>query len=199
MTLSGNKPPGMFPPKLAFMASDISKSNKLYGFRLNPPTNFFAAARKSCFIQHILLAVKELCLGQALIFKLVEVFTQLYLSEPSLRDKQNNLLIGKSDEGMTSELEEIIKRGLKICKIEGQQLRTVLKTASSSMIQDRLKENNKNCVERGVFGAPTMFVSDVKNGVEEFMVFGSDRFEQIAHICKKPYYGVNLQLKKANI
>ena len=40
-----------------------------------------------------------------------------------------------------------------------------------------------------------MFVEDAQNGVNEFMVFGSDRFEQIAAICNKPYYGVSLQLK----
>ena len=41
--------------------------------------------------------------------------------------------------------------------------------------------------ERGVYGSPTAFLSDGER--DEAMVFGSDRFEQLAHHFSLPYFG----------
>ena len=40
---------------------------------------------------------------------------------------------------------------------------------------------------RGVYGSPTAFLSDGER--DEAMVFGSDRFEQLAHHFSLPYFG----------
>ena len=42
-------------------------------------------------------------------------------------------------------------------------------------------------VERGVYGSPTAFLSNGER--DEAMVFGSDRFEQLAHHFSQPYFG----------
>jgi len=58
-----------------------------------------------------------------------------------------------------------------------------------------LKANTAEAVERGVFESPTMLVSGLPGGDGgdggEHLFFGSDRFEQLAFLAGKPWYGPN--------
>jgi len=60
-----------------------------------------------------------------------------------------------------------------------------------------LQENTELAIEKGMFGAPTIYVTPVKNGQQarEMMFFGSDRFEQMAWAIGKVWEGPNPQRK----
>lgn len=60
-----------------------------------------------------------------------------------------------------------------------------------------LQENTTLAVEKGAFGAPTMFIPS-PNGQEkrDMMFFGSDRFEQMAFAISKPWAGHNPSMSK---
>ena len=60
-----------------------------------------------------------------------------------------------------------------------------------------LQENTDLAVKKGMFGAPTIFVSPPVeksiSGGREMMSFGSDRFEQMAFAIGKRWEGPNPQ------
>ena len=60
---------------------------------------------------------------------------------------------------------------------------------SAGDVKAALAKNTEEAVERGVYGSPTMFIQ--QDGAEEFMVFGSDRMEQIAFMTGNEYLGAN--------
>jgi 2-hydroxychromene-2-carboxylate isomerase len=53
-----------------------------------------------------------------------------------------------------------------------------LERARSDELQQRLDDESRQAVERGVFGAPTLFVGDE-------MFWGNDRFELVRHYIQK--------------
>lgn len=63
--------------------------------------------------------------------------------------------------------------------------------AGKQETKDALKAATAEAVERGAFGAPTMFITpDTKDGdVAPEMFFGSDRFELIASMFNLPWHG----------
>jgi len=72
-----------------------------------------------------------------------------------------------------------------------------LHSAEDKTIKSLLKENTTLAVEKGAFGAPTMFIPS-PNGQEkrDMMFFGSDRFEQMAFAISKPWAGHNPSMSK---
>eukprot|EP00049_Salpingoeca_infusionum_P011435 m.198832 g.198832 ORF g.198832 m.198832 type:complete len:77 (-) comp14927_c0_seq4:212-442(-) len=60
----------------------------------------------------------------------------------------------------------------------------LVRAASAQDTKDRLKAVSDEALERGAFGAPTFYVN------KDTMVFGSDRFELIAHLLDEPYPGM---------
>merc|ERR1719458_301365 len=50
-----------------------------------------------------------------------------------------------------------------------------------------LMEVTEEAVDRGAFGAPTMYFTE--EGREEEMFWGSDRFDMIAHCFDKQWHG----------
>ena len=57
--------------------------------------------------------------------------------------------------------------------LDSQQLSHCLKEMRSQEVKTELKQVTAEAVERGAFGAPTMFFSE--EGGEEHMFWGSDR------------------------
>ena len=53
-----------------------------------------------------------------------------------------------------------------------------LERARSDELRERLDADSRAAVERGVFGAPTLFVGDE-------MFWGNDRFELVRHYIQK--------------
>ena len=54
-------------------------------------------------------------------------------------------------------------------------------------VKERLKEVTEEAVDRGAFGAPTLFLRE--EGGEEEMFWGSDRFDMIASVFGKEWLG----------
>lgn len=198
MTETGNKPPGTFPPKLNFMASDVRNNNKLFDYNLDVASNFFKVAMKSPFCQQVIVAAVELCYSQDDIFSLVEGFRDALVTKTKFRDNKNRLKIGKSPSPEDGEFQVIVQYVLENCGITGMQAETLLEKARLEETVYEVQENTRRAAQRGAFGAPTFIISDSENGLEETLIFGSDRFEQIAYLCNKPYYGVNFQLNTEN-
>lgn len=61
-----------------------------------------------------------------------------------------------------------------------------------------LQDNTEIAVKKGMFGAPTMYVSPADKSMQgrEMMFFGSDRFEQMAFAIGKPWDGPAPQFSK---
>lgn len=53
------------------------------------------------------------------------------------------------------------------------------------------QENTELAVKKGMFGAPTFYVTVSAKKPREMMFFGSDRFEQMAFVLGKPWEGPN--------
>ena len=64
-----------------------------------------------------------------------------------------------------------------------------------------MKANTTEAVSLGIYGSPAFLVepgksvsesggtATTKSGEREMLVFGSDRFEQLAYLCGKPWLG----------
>ena len=61
--------------------------------------------------------------------------------------------------------------------------------ASSAEVKELLKTNTSEALELGAFGAPYMVISGASGAPEEMLVFGSDRFEQVAWAIRRPWLG----------
>ena len=60
----------------------------------------------------------------------------------------------------------------------GLDAEAALERARSDELRERLDADSRAAVERGVFGAPTLFVGDE-------MFWGNDRFELVRHYIQK--------------
>lgn len=194
MIKSGNKPPGSLPSKMKFMLSDITRHNEVYDYNLDLPKNFFKASFKTPFCQQVIAAAESLSYSNEDVVKLLESFTDTILVQKSFRDAENNLSIGKTRSVEDVEFQDIVRYVLKMSNIDDSEGDKLVSKARSEEMVNKIDENTKWSIERGAFGVPTFIISDVENGLKEELFFGSDRFEQIASLFKKPYYGVNLQL-----
>eukprot|EP00092_Neocalanus_flemingeri_P034662 GFUD01037709.1.p1 GENE.GFUD01037709.1~~GFUD01037709.1.p1 ORF type:complete len:260 (+),score=75.68 GFUD01037709.1:62-841(+) len=70
-----------------------------------------------------------------------------------------------------------------------EEIEDCLAAMKTETVKTALKEVTEEAVERGAFGAPTMFWHE--NGENEQMFWGSDRFEMIAQIHGKEWLGPN--------
>ena len=183
MQATGNKPPAMVASRGAFQADDLRRNASLFGVPLlQPPSNFFSEVARSIIgCQRLLIAAQmHEATTDAHVEALTESLTRNVHLNPDLRDEENALKIDEafiaaclSEAGFSKETS--VKLG---------------EMTSSAGVKEKLKRNTEEAVERGAFGSPTMFITP-KDGGNEFMVFGSDRFEQIAFACGLPYLGAN--------
>ena len=60
----------------------------------------------------------------------------------------------------------------------GLDAEAALQRAQSDELRERLDADSRAAIERGVFGAPTLFVGDE-------MFWGNDRFELVRHYIQK--------------
>lgn len=191
MVGAGNKSPAAVPSKKIHMLYDLDRNSKLFDFNISMPTNFLQCSFKTPLCQRVIIAAQQLGLPQEEILVLVNEFFKSLLQKTTFRNEENKLNIGgkESDE----EFNKIVVDGIKSSNL-GKYCSELLEVSKSEKVQKIFSDNNKAALDLGVFGVPTFLISSPEQGIEEFMVFGSDRFEQIAHVCKKPYFGVNPNL-----
>ncbi len=143
MVATGNKPPGSVPAKGAYMAQDLPRWLKRYGLDFAPNPHF--PVRTILPLRAALVAMEEGGFPElkASIFK--AVWTE------------------KIDPNEVDQLKPVIARA-------GLDADHVLERTGDPSIKDQLKKNTDEAIERGVFGAPTIFVGDD-------MFFGNDRLD----------------------
>lgn len=143
MQATGNQPPATLPARGAYMAKDIPRWVRRYGvpFVFNP--NF---PMNTLHAMRAALAAQELGAFPAYHEAL---FRAAWVEPANLAD-------------VTVLRDVIAKAGLDADRIVAR--------AGSDEIKEQLKANTAEAVERGAFGAPTLFVGDE-------MFFGNDRLD----------------------
>ncbi|CAI5448962.1 unnamed protein product [Caenorhabditis angaria] len=84
----------------------------------------------------------------------------------------------------TIEQVEEVLRDLQISNSE-----ELVKLSKSDEVKEVLKQNTKEALDNGCFGAPWTHIIDDSTGNVIQTVFGSDRFPQIAHFVGEEFHG----------
>ncbi len=150
MQATGNKPPGSIDVKGKYLRKDIARWALRYGVRYK---------RNPKFPQSTLKALRLAVMAQQDgVFDKVHsaLFAAMFAHESDLDD----------DKVLAD-----------IMNAAGLDETTTFARIADQSIKDRLKENTKEAIETGAFGAPTFFV-----GNEIF--FGNDRFDFIKEALK---------------
>lgn len=150
MVGTGNSPPSTVPAKGAYMAQDLPRWLKRYGlpFEFNP----HFPVRTIFALRCALVAMEE---GGFDDLKR-EVFKAVWAE--------------KTDPNDVEAMKPVIARA-------GLDPDHVIARTGEQPIKDQLKKNTDEAIERGVFGAPTIFVGDE-------MFFGNDRLDFVEEALK---------------
>lgn len=192
MQATGNKPPATLPARANFQADDLARSASHFSVPLLPmPSNFFTeVARSGIACQRLICAAQLASATNPAVTNqgveiLVDSLTTAFHLDPAVRTLSNEL---KIDQAFITGI--LLKQGL-----DKDTMWTLGAGISTPEAKGLLKANTAEAVERGVFGSPTMLVSGLPGGDGgdggEQLFFGSDRFEQLAFLAGKPWYGPN--------
>jgi len=187
MNTTGNKPPAMLPARAMFQGNDLARSAPLYNLDLLPsPGNFFSeAARKVLLVQRVLLGRVLDGAGEDELENTVSTAFRAIHADKSFRTDTNDLVLD----------DKAILRMLESSGLSSGAAQKALKRAGDADVKALLQSNTQEAVDAGAYGSPTLIIHGGKapfyDGKNPWMVFGSDRFEQIAFICDLPYLGVN--------
>jgi len=133
MKATGNRPPGMLPPRLRYLTRDLDRWARHYGipFRNNSifPQNTLAALRLA------LVAQRQGCFEQVH----QRLFDAMFIHDRDLSDLT-------------------VLRDIAVAA--GLDADALLAALEEPDIKAALKANTEEAVTRGAFGAPTMFVGD---------------------------------------
>ena len=146
--ITGNQPPGIIPAKGAYMSKDLPRFAKKYGvaFNHNP---FFP--------------INTLSLMRGATSYLINGDFEKYL-----KIIFHSMWVDQKDTGNPEVLENIFKEN-------DLDYNDYLNRISDKEIKDKLISNTNKAADRGLFGAPTIFVGDE-------MFFGQDRLDFIEDI-----------------
>eukprot|EP00756_Hemistasia_phaeocysticola_P046115 Hpha_TRINITY_DN19883_c0_g1::TRINITY_DN19883_c0_g1_i1::g.132113::m.132113/K13299/GSTK1; glutathione S-transferase kappa 1 len=186
MATTGNQPPAL--RKHASYARKVSRQdlirNKLYfnvPEMLPMPTNFFAGVEDSPALardfryQRFLTAVSR---TQPTKLEGVtdQMFDAMYVRQDT-RDPAGNVLIS---DGLFKDVGE--RGGMSM-----EEAEKAVQEIGSSENKEVLKAAVAEAIKRGAYGAP--FIAASRDGGEEEVVFGSDRFEALAVSLGLPWHG----------
>mmetsp|Transcript_32500 Transcript_32500/g.63514 ORF Transcript_32500/g.63514 Transcript_32500/m.63514 type:complete len:240 (+) Transcript_32500:101-820(+) len=185
MHATKNVSPAMaIPQKATFVAGDIKRNCGLFGAELLPmPSNFFTeVAKKVILIQRVIASAILHGVSPSRVEAIISNFTHAIHLDKSLRSEDNELKLEKST----------IASCLAASGLSGEEAKKLMASVSTAAVKNALKANTKEALKRGVFGSPSFWIEGgAKPHAEPFLVFGSDRFEQIAHILGLEWSGVN--------
>jgi glutathione S-transferase kappa 1 len=178
MNASGNSPPATVPFRAAFMVNDLARTAKWFGIEKEfkgIPENFFADVGKSAiFLNRALcLIATDTTLNEDRKWKAVENAFKIIWENPNYRNGAE--FIVKPAEVILADL--LQNTGIKAQfgdNIAGEGKRI-------------LKENTDRALGLKAFGSPIIHFPN--SSVDSEIFFGSDRFEQIAHVFGLPWYG----------
>ncbi|KAJ3050624.1 hypothetical protein HK097_008390 [Rhizophlyctis rosea] len=159
---SGNQPPAFIPSKAKYMQSDLPRNGKLFNVPLNFPTAFPVSTLKAQrALTYIKLHHPE---------KLADASRGLWKSYWS---QNKNISL---DTDILAVLQPLLPNPDKI-----------LTSTSDPQIKDELLRTTKEALDQGAFGAPWIEVEQ-EDG-RKIYFWGSDRFEQMAMVLGKRWYG----------
>jgi len=182
---TGNKPPAMLPARAVMQAADCARNAALFDVPLLPtPANFFTeVARTVLQCQRVLVAAQQLEKeGKVNIdmFALIDSLSEGVHLDKSKRTAENNLLIDDS----------FLASCCANAGIAEDVTQELLANRSSKDVKAALQKNTEDAIAAGAYGAPFMLIEGGQAPFDnQFAIFGSDRFEQIAYMCGKPWYG----------
>jgi len=184
---SGNQPPAMLPNRAMFVAQDVARNAVLYDLAiLATPANFFSSvARDVLKVQRTLAGRVFDGAEPAELEALVSAFFHAIHADPANRNAQNELIM--DDAFMLATLG---RAGL-----TPSQTSSALQRSQSAEAKQLLTDNTNEALELGAYGSPTMLIhfgQPFEETGKPWLVFGSDRFEQIAKMARLPYPGVGV-------
>ena len=144
MQASGNSPPFSVPAKGRYVGIDAGRWARRYGLPLEPNPHF--PIKTVLSLRAALVLLEE---GQGFAEYHEGVFRAMWTEAADIGDP------------------EVLTRLLEKAGVEAGR---VLKRCEEPEIKEALKANTVEAVERGAFGAPTLFVGDE-------MFFGNDRLD----------------------
>ena len=180
MKATGNSPPGTLPQRAAYLQQDLRRNASLFAVDILPvPNNFISeVARAVVHVQRVLCAAQASgASDDAATLALALGFSRAIHAEASLRSEGGDLDLG----------ENVMRFAFEDAGVAPETAAALLQAARGDDAKAALRRNTDEAVERGVYGSPTAFLSDGER--DEAMVFGSDRFEQLAHHFSLPYFG----------
>eukprot|EP00052_Salpingoeca_macrocollata_P023794 m.210341 g.210341 ORF g.210341 m.210341 type:complete len:232 (+) comp22110_c1_seq6:1608-2303(+) len=166
MQATGNRPPGMVPAKGRYMAKDLKMNAQYYNVPLVMPKD----AANVLFKKGSLRAQRLLTATQRDNPQLVEPLTRALW-----------MRIWHNDEDITTE--DSLTQACAAAGIAPQTAASLLQASTEDWAKDTLKATTQEAIDKGAFGAPTIFAGDGA------MFFGSDRFPQLARHLNCSWYG----------
>mmetsp|Transcript_7143 Transcript_7143/g.11229 ORF Transcript_7143/g.11229 Transcript_7143/m.11229 type:complete len:195 (+) Transcript_7143:80-664(+) len=188
MKATKNKPPGLaIPPKVRFLAGDLKRNRALFQCDILPmPANFFSEVSRNILrLQRVLVAAQAHDVPREKIESLITAFTKAVHLDRSFRDSKNNLTIDN----------QLICKCMQTAGICEKDVTILLTWSNSRMAKDMVRANTEEAVNLGAFGAPSFYVQNAPKPFQKpFLLFGSDRFEQLTYILNLKWHGVARQL-----
>lgn len=176
---TGNTPPGALPARAKWMVEETERNAGFMGVPFHGVPVGFGISLDSMRCQRVLTAIAEAkgYDSKELVNAFMAFFHALFSRGP-----KNEVAI--SDNSFL--LECCVSAGFTEAEAE-----EFVRASDDAATKQRLRENTGLAVKKGMFGAPTIYVSPSKKGAREMMFFGSDRFEQMAWALGKPWEGPN--------
>lgn len=182
MNATGNQPPAMLPPRAVFQVADLKRNASLFNVPLlDTPQNFFSEVAKQVVgIQRILVERQLANASSAEVERIAGLCMEAIHKDASLRNEEDELKLSPN----------MFMNILLACGMSEAAAQECIQNTSTPQVKAQLNKNTQEAVDAGAFGSPTMLVTPPTGG-DAFFVFGSDRFEQIAHVCGLPYLGAD--------
>lgn len=180
---TGNSMPSAVPARGAWLQKDIRRNADFCGIPFEGPPASFGPGFNTTVCQRLLTAV-ALSKGYESV-QLIQLSLALYKGIWGVKPTKD---LNISDPHFLMQC--CLSAGL--AKSEAE---CYLQQTSQLHVKEELKSNTAMAVQRGAFGTPSLFVfkegATSWNDAPAYMFFGSDRFEQLAHLLGKPWNGPN--------
>ncbi|KAG0557410.1 hypothetical protein M758_11G123400 [Ceratodon purpureus] len=179
---TGNKPPGALPARAKWLAEDTERNARFMGVPFRGVPKGFGISLDSMRCQRVLTAIAE-----------SKGYDSKELAGAFMAFFRALFSVGLNHEVAINDPSFLVKCCVSAGFTEAEAEQYV-RASDDAATKQRLKENTELAVTKGMFGAPTIYVSPVdksKKGAREMMFFGSDRFEQMAWAIGKPWEGPN--------
>ncbi|MBW0479895.1 hypothetical protein O181_019610 [Austropuccinia psidii MF-1] len=178
MAASKNNPPFKVPNKGQKMVEELPLMARFFGVVYHPIKKF---PPDTLNLMRFLAVVREKNPGRLEIAtdKLWESLETI----PSFSPSKEAVFVNQ----VSPEDVESVTQGLTPNPFSLEELQSHIATSQTQMIKDRVKKDCMQLVEGGAFGAP--WIEVLKPNGERLTLFGSDRFEFLAHWLGETWLG----------